>query len=310
VKKFLLKVFGFILGTMVISFLFELYIGHKLDKGYRYYFQADWHDLKNHNSDMLFVGNSRTLEHFDPFFIEHKFGVKAEVLSQEGQHVNFLWLKFKQYLKSNPPPKEVYLQSDYFFFEYSKDLFGINNYATCFFNDRVDLTSLSDVEGYKTIYRIMPLAAVQFPLFTKVILEDTVKETFEKHRGYMPKNETFRGDWAHPNTVKVNPGDKGYTFIDSFMVACKKQDIRLYFIFSPVSFPSWSVIESKELVKKEIDKKSGVLQFPVSYRDYNRADLYSDIRLFYNHSHLNTEGVSVFMNQFAGDSLVFLSFRK
>src|SRR6476646_4189187 len=111
-RKFLLKLLLLFLPILLVALGCEFYITKQVNAGKRYYFQADWHDLKNHNSDVLFVGNSRTWVHVDPFAIQNRFHIKCEVIAQDGQGAQILWLKFKQYVNNNKTPREIYLQFD------------------------------------------------------------------------------------------------------------------------------------------------------------------------------------------------------
>ena len=56
-SRFLAKILLIIIPVFLLSFILELVISSQLDKGKRYYFQADWHDLKNHEAEILFIGN-------------------------------------------------------------------------------------------------------------------------------------------------------------------------------------------------------------------------------------------------------------
>lgn len=295
----------------MVGFLFELYLSDKLNKGYRYFFQGDWHDLKNHNSDVIFLGNSRTWVHCNPFVVQKKFGIKAEVLAQDGQTIHLLWLKFKEYLKSNRVPKELYLQFDNHFLIDEKKLYGFQTFSTCFFGDRIDLTSLNRWEGYSTFFRFVPLLAIDPQTIARIALNDTIakEDSYENTHGFKSSSSNwYGGNWEQKHITyfdskKVSP------YLDSFVNAAKINDIKLYALFTPQSPSAIAGIKNKsefeDLVLK-LERKYNI-QIPFllfdNLRDYDKQEY------FYNHLHLNTKGVEFFMNQFVSDNRSFVTFK-
>ncbi len=59
-----------------------------------------------------------------------------------------VWLKFKQYIKSNQTSKEIYLRFDPFSHKPTNNFYGFQSFITCFFNYSFDLTSLKKYEGF------------------------------------------------------------------------------------------------------------------------------------------------------------------
>ncbi|MFZ4786367.1 MAG: hypothetical protein ACOYLH_12890 [Flavobacteriales bacterium] len=308
-KQLLTKIAVFLLIVYCAGYLAEMWIGKELSSGKRYYFQADWHDLANHQSEILFVGNSRTWVQVDPFYIQNKFNTSCEIIAQDGQDIQVVWLKLKEYLKHNEAPKEIYLQFDPFFLQQREDLFGIDNIRTCFFFDRVDLSSISDHEGYKSYYRFLPLAAYNWELIEKIRKGETVgeKEKFENTRGAIIQDKVWEGDWIHPEAVEVKK-EKFGSHLDSLVMACKTHNIKLYAIFSPQSYPSYQQIAHRELIHAELARMREKSGMDIPFIDFNDP-LYNDSTLFYNHMHLNRKGVKIWMDSLVNQPKLFQRFR-
>ena len=307
-KKFIFQLFIFLLIIAVISYFFEYFVTFKLKSGNRYYFQADWHDLKNHNSDVLIIGNSRSYVHCDPLKIQNKFNISAEVLAQNGQSIQLLWLKFKEYIRVNKFPKEIYLQFDQTFLVDKNELFGFKYYSTNFFGDRINMTSLKNWKGYSNVYRFLPLASMEPYTALKILLNDTIKsyESFESSRGYLPVNKKWEANWK-----KINIQNLEYKqiskYADSFIIFSKKNNIKLYALSTPQTPISYKIENTYKLVKLISDFQVKYNK-EITFLNYNNSLVYNDSTLFYNHLHLNFKGSQLFMKYWLNDSISFKSF--
>lgn len=309
-KRFLLKISIYLFLLLVFALSAEYLITKRVNQGFRYSFQADWHDLKNHNSEILFIGNSRIWVHVDPFAIQEKFRTKCEIIGINGQGPHLLWLKFKEYSQHNIPPKEIYLQFDPFFLQQRQDLYGIQNFSTGFFRDRIDLSSLKPYKGYSDFYRFAPLSAIDFTLLIKVILNDTVSksDSYESTHGFQRQDKKWNGNWSSTAKTIIDTNNIS-SYIDSFIVYSKKKNINLYAIYPPQSPVSYRNTLKPDMLLFKISGLSELFQYPVTFIDFNSDSLYSDSTLFYNHMHLNSKGVGVFMKQLINEKEAFRRFR-
>lgn len=309
-RKFILKLVVLIGVIGMPAFLMEIYISFKLDKGYRYAFQADWHDLKDHHSEILFIGNSRTWLHVDPFVVMQRFNTSAEIIAADGQDVHFLWEKFRQYRRYNKQPREIYLQFDPFFIIERDDLFGASNIQTCFFGNRADLSSLKNRRGYKQIYCYIPMLAYQPGFIAKVLKGDTISsaESFERTRGFQSRDWQWSGRWNQPESVKFEI-NRVSPYIDSFINYASQHKVQLYFMYPPQSEISYQKSVRPDLVQKKANEYRQKYGPGIIYLDMNIPGSYNDSTIFYNHLHLNRKGVKLFMQQLVEQDSAFLSFR-
>lgn len=308
-KVFIRNILLYLCMLFLFAWSFEYFINYELINGKRYYFQADWHDLSKHNSNVVFIGNSRIYRHIDPFMAQRLFNVKAEILAESGQGVQILWLKFKKYILGNNIPNEIYVLYDPYFLKQKKQIYGLDNIRTGFYNDRINLTSLSDFDGYENYYRFLPLSAITPSLFLRILFNITVNKnkSFSKTHGFLKQDFNWEGDWNHPEFTVV---DSISNYIDSFVVYAKKNQVKLYLIYTPQSSPSYNNVLNKERLLNYYHFLMNKYDYDFTYLNYNHFKEYNDSTLFYNHMHLNSKGVNVFMNQFLQDSNSFKSYRK
>ena len=300
-KTFIFKILIFLAAHGVLFLSVEQLITYRLKNGYRATSQNDWHDLKNHNSEIVFIGASKIFFEVDPFAVTRKFGVKAEVISQDGQTIDVLWYKFLQYVSVNTKPKEIYVLCDPFFVGMRQDLFGFDSYRSYFFMDRFDVPYLKKKQGYESYYKYIPLLAVGKQSL-RFIVNYQIANTYEKTRGYEPQDLTWIGDWKHP-PQRFNFELNGINYIDSFSSYCRKNNIECYFIYLPESPPSYKVMSHYRAFYDSIATRN------INFRNYNDTALYNDSTIFFNHMHLNRKGSEVFMNQLLNDTSVFREFR-
>lgn len=301
-KKFITKIASIFLPIIILLFGIEAYISSELAKGKRYCIQADWHDLRNHNSDVVYIGNSRMRNHINPDIIEKETGKKVEIIGQDGQDMHFMWLKFKEYEKCNKKPQSIFLQFDPFFLDEKEDLFGFDNYRTGFYLNRIDFRSLHERIGYSWSYEYLPLAAIDFYLMVRVLFSLTIpkEQGFEYTRGSQIIHKEWAGRWKEYPEIEVKLETRS-NYLDSFAVYCKQHNIQLNAIYTPQSYPSYGEGRNVKILCRILDAIKTKYEMDIVFTNYN-SPIYNDSTLFFNHMHLNKRGVDVFMKQLLDSS--------
>ena len=306
VKKALILIFL----VLIISMFFEILITKKLNSGYRYRFQSDWHDLKNHNADILFVGNSRIYRHIDPLIIKHQLNKKCEIIASTGQSIDFLWFKFRQYISVNKLPKEIYLQFDPYFLIQRNDLYGLKNFNTIFFINRIKVDELVNYHGYSIYYKYLPLAAIDIKFLIKFLINDTVKnnQVYENSYGSLIESVNWQQEnWFNPPATNFIA--KNYSnYLDSFLLFSKRHNIRLYPIYTPQSYTSYLKFNRLDSLNDILNYLSIKYNYKVELLNFNSIK-YNDSIFFYNHMHMNEKGVRLFMNDFLKSNRTFKQFK-
>ncbi len=306
-KKFVVK-FSYLLITLIgvmiiISFLLEMLI-EKNNKEKQYIFHANWHTIVNQNYDKLFIGNSRVWVQINAELISLKTNSKVYNLTQDGRGANILWYKFKNYLKYNTPPKEIFLQFDNKFISniYKNTFYSQENYLTYIYHDPLKLNKLfqeeygfSDYETYIPLIRYFRYKEILYSHLTGHQNYDwhnikTYKYGFDAMDLTWNANNSWKSIWNNPSTKQYNTNNLKY--IDSFRIYCNANNIKLHLFHPPQSYTSFKKTgqNSRKILSQYI------LKYNLEFQDFN-SNIYNDSTLFYNHTHLNRKGSKIFTDQ-------------
>lgn len=303
-KKFLSKTLV-LLSVVLIPFLVvEGVISYRLNNNFVVTLHSDWHALENHNSEILFIGNSRIWTHVDPAMVSEYTDASCEILAQDGQAVNVLWHKFQAYLKVNKKPTEIYVLTDPLFLKRRHDLYRFDRFQPYLFMDRYNLGDLKEFDDYRISYKYLPLLAVREQALDFILNNSTNPTGFLETRGY----KRFDMDWEEGVLWDKPPivgffYNGGVSYLDTFKKYCEQQDIRCYFICTPMSYPTYLNIDNLDEFRSVIANDFGIY-----FSDFN-GEIYNDSTLFIDHRHMNGRGVDVFMPQLLADTSLFKSFR-
>lgn len=302
-KKFLSKTILLLSVVMIPFLVVEGIISYRLNNNFVVTLHNDWHALKNHNAEILFIGNSRTWTHVDPKMVSEHTGASCEILAQDSQTINMLWQKFKSYLKVNKKPKEIYVLTDPLFLEKRHDMYRFRCFQSYLFMDRYDLGILKTSDEYRIAYKYLPLVAVREQALGFILNKSTNPIDYEQTKGFkkfdLDWDKGLR--WDQPDTISLFDKE-GIAYLDSFRNYCTKEDVRCYFICTPMSYPTYSKNGKYRKFTAYLNNEMGLY-----FSDFN-GELYDDSTLFLDHRHLNARGVDVFMPQLLADTSLFKSF--
>ena len=264
----------------------------------------------NFNSDLVLLGSSRCWAHFDPHFFEKTFKQKSVNIGVDGHsELSMVYLRLKDYLSRNEPPKYAILNLDPFMSagnEINNNNFvHKNDFARySFFPDKknllfVDYFKFSLVEKYIPLYSFFKYKILDDCLFIKES-NDFIKYGYEIHNyGW----DTI----ANPVTDKMKETfftkEQIPTIINSLervRELCTEYNIKLLCIQTPV----YKVIHD-EVVFSYANEICKTLN--ITFIDSNLEYIRNDIKYFYNSYHLNKKGVDE-MNLFLSNNIELKSF--
>lgn len=306
-KKFIIKLSKLLIVLLIIivllSFLLEAVIDKNTDSK-QFLSHDNWNSNINKNHDMLFIGNSRVWVQIDAELISNKTNFKVYNITQDGRGANILWHKYKQYLKTNTDPKEIFLQFDSKFISniYSKSFYGKENYLTYVYHNPLKLNNLfkdefgfNDIDTYIPLIRYYHNQEVLYAHITGIQNYNWVDSKTYKYN-YAPmyykwnENKMWNAIWEKPLIYNYN--SKNINYIDSFRIYCQTNDIKLHLFHPPQSWTSYN----KRLKNNTEVLLNYVSKYNLEFHDFNNIN-YNDSTLFYNHTHLNYKGSQMFTNQ-------------
>lgn len=309
-KRFIVKFsnfFGiFFILILLIAFCLEMIIKENI-KGKQFMFHADWTSKVNENYQILFLGNSRVWAHINAELISNKTNSKAYNLTQNSKSIKFLWYKFQNYLKYNAPPKDLFLQFDNKFISdlYKKPWPEKENFLTYIYKNPLNLNELFQKEvGFTEFDTHIPIIRYYgYPsVFYSHITGKTNCDLQHTKKSYQYGYEGQKANWNEfksvdePNSPWNYPLKKDYNtlhlnYADSFRIYCQLNNVKLHLFYPPISYSSYEIISQKD--KDEL--LNYIMKHQIDYHDFNSI-IFNDSTIFYNHTHLNNLGSSIFTN--------------
>ena len=160
------------------------------------------------------------------------------------------------------------------------------------------------------MYRYIPMMAYQAGFVAKVLKGDTITsdESFELTRGFQSRNWKWSGNWKQPELFRIEM-DLVSPYVDSFINYASRNKVRLYLMYPPQSAVSYAGSVKPAQFHQKVNEYRRKYGHDIHYLDMNTPVLYNDSTLFYNHLHLNSTGVQLFMKDLLENDSTFLSFR-
>ena len=105
-KRFLTKIAIFFVAAYLIALGLDAMISHGLANSAGHPHQA-WREIRSgdYPADIIIMGTSRALEHYDPAIIDSITGLQSYNLGMGGYSINVELMKYRYYRHYNPQPK-------------------------------------------------------------------------------------------------------------------------------------------------------------------------------------------------------------
>lgn len=304
-KKFLLRSILFFGILFLLAWSADLWITRQFKKLESSPF-GNWNDIYRSNiqSDVLIIGSSRAYVQFNPRILDSVLHVNCYNLGMNGRTVESQIIKYHTYRrKHNAKPKlilfEIYqstLDTDngfdrIQFVPYLKDLVLWNDvrkvdhftWADCFIpcwrygpykKDMMDIIKGSSVYFCDPKYRL--------------------------YKGYCDFDKPWDGSkLAKIDTIHYSRVPSSIHKLDQFLQECKREDIRVVFVIAPYYIGATKKIDDLDGMYKLFCSITEPYQIPIL--DYTNNPISYDTAYFYNSSHLNRKGATLFSLKLAHD---------
>lgn len=304
-KKFILRL---VLGLIFIA-LFDFVIGSTL----RYfYFQQDsgfqyrtTHSLNYTEDEVLIFGSSRANHHYDPKVFESKLNMSCYNTGRDGTYLFYQTALLKTILKRHQPKVIIY---DFFgSFEYSQNDYDRLSSLLPYYEEHEEIQEVLELKGpfekLKTLSKIYPYNSLLFNIITGNM--EFNKEKNKDIKGYVPLYNVWDNKLKSietANKYKCDP-NKLKAFQD-FIHLCKKNNIELYVVVSPVfyKYESDYSIATCEKICSDQD---------IPFYDFTRDDEFLKKREWYaDILHLNQTGAKKFTGLISDSIKVNMAYSK
>ncbi|MBS9766457.1 MAG: hypothetical protein KGV44_02815 [Flavobacteriaceae bacterium] len=305
-KKFLIKISLFSVLTVITAFLLDIVIsyGYKNTTTFKGEFEV-WQDIYQSkiDADIAIYGSSRAWVHISPQIIYDKIGKKVYNLGINGNFFLEMYLRHKKNLKFSKKPKYIIYSLDAETLIKRKKPYNYQQFIPYLLWDKEMIKFL------KEEYGLLNLADCYLPMFRYRHVKNSYKYFYpmklEKNRnnGYKGVERTWSyKDYKSLKTMKkrlVRRDKKVVELFEKFIQECKRENIKLIFVFAPLHKLGQDVYSNFSDIKtyyKRLSKK-----YDIPFLDYTTDPISFEKKWFYNSLHLNKSGAEKFSNKLADD---------
>lgn len=315
-KIFIKKIIIFGIILIILSILLDLIITSGLRKTEYYRYEIIDQVMKGSmNHDVLFMGNSRALSHFNPAIIDSVCNTNSYNIGLGGCPFNVQMAFYDCYKEHNALPKVIVQEMSFGTLGFQEDVrhqHDSQRFCVAVYDKtmRKELRNLGYGfwELYCPLYRYY---GYQMDIKNGVLEFFHLKHSGEgsRYKGYSPESGAWDGtEAAKIESLKGSLNEKSVKMLEDFLADCKRNNIYVVLVNSPLYAATTAKVENMEELNSyffDVADKYGFI-----YLNYTKNyELCNDTSNFCVSVHLNSEGANRFSLDFAQklDSLNLLN---
>ncbi len=312
-KEFIIKILLFILPIILLSVPLDWYLSNFFSKCSSVSFVADefsvWNDIydKKIDADIAVYGSSRAYVHFNTPLITDSLGHEAYNFGVDGHNFWIQYLRHKEYLKNNRPPKVIILAVDYSTLQKRNDLYNYNQFLPYMLWNNDIMNYTSSYIGFQNQEFKIPLLRYmgEFNFFKNgIMLSLKNKNTLERRqKGFAGIDKKWNNDLIEAKnknqSYKVVFDEETCKLFDRFLGECIDNDITVLMVYAPIYFEGLTYIENSAEVLDTL--KFFAAKYKLDFLDYSKNEICYNKSYFYNSIHLNRTGADLFTNKLIQD---------
>lgn len=302
-KKFIIKlaIFAVVLYGLAWGLDYAISRGLYQMDDYRF---ISWREIgQDINADVVVMGNSRALSHFEPWTIDSITGMSCYNIGLGGYSITVDDMKYQYYRFHNRKPKLIILQVDAATLRY--------DYAPHNHQSEQFLPLVYDKKMHRELRRVgYTWLDVYCPLYRywgyQMVIKNGLLEFLGlKHYIYRPSRQGLHyeiGSWsggelAKMDTIHSELDEQGKKYFESFMQRCANEDIQVLMVNSPTYIGATQKTVGLEVVDAYFD--SIACAYNTTYWNYSDQEICNDTANFVVSIHMNPEATHRFSIDFA-----------
>lgn len=304
----------FIVKCCKVGFLFYLLlwlIQIVIDTGLRqseddtYY---NWNKLYNGeiNADILFLGSSRTLKHYNPQIFDEKLNVYSYNLGSNGSAFDIQKIKRNAYLRNNSKPELIVLNVDIGSLSKSSEIYNKKQFLPYYsLKNYKDMSNIDASVFYEYLFPMSKYREnfdlISLSVKSLIGIEEKNLNTIKGFSGSNQKwNNSFENRLKELNGKKFDYSKFNYkerlSFFETEVLDINQSKIPLLLVWAP-EYVGRQYLESDILDKTIRDVKNVANKYDgVEFIDFTKDSICYDTYYFYNSYHLNKIGATKFSN--------------
>ncbi|MBQ7381992.1 MAG: hypothetical protein IJV61_03080 [Paludibacteraceae bacterium] len=303
-RQFIIKIaiFGVVLYGLAWALDYTISTGLYQMEDYRF---MSWNEMQKGdiNADILIMGNSRALSHFEPWTIDSITGMSCYNLGIGGYPINVETMKYHTYRLYNRKPQIIILQVDYLTLrcEQTPHQHQSEQFLPLIYDKRIH-PELRRV-GYTWLDLYCPL--YRYWGYQVVIKNGLMESMGVKHYVNEPSRQGMHYETAKWNgtelakmdTIHAEFDEDGRRYFEAFMQHCADEDIKVLLVNSPQYIGAIKKTMGREVVNAYYDSIAAV--YHTRYWNYEHHKLCKDTTNFAVSVHMNSEATHRFSIEFA-----------
>lgn len=301
-RSFLIRFVSFVLLLLVLASLLDWLIS------YRYRQRTDliagefvvWNDIYagNIQTDYVIYGSSRAWVQFNPAQFIDSLGQTAYNLGVDGQNFQMQHLRHLELLRHNAAPKNIILSLDLFSLEKNIYLYNETQYLPYQLFNTNFLKYRSQYVNHKPALHFIPL--LRYAGRKQVIGEAFEKVVIDKNqiriKGYMGQEREWTAEadtvlaQLQPFAIPIDDGMK--LLFENFLQEMKRKQVNVVLVNPPEYVGGQGHITNRNEILAYYAAQAKRFGFP--FLDYSGLPLCLEKTNFYNSSHLNARGATLF----------------
>ena len=262
------------------------------------------------DADIIINGSSRAWVHFDVKMIDSLMQTNAYNFGMDGAAFDAQYIRYKSYINNNTKPRIVIQQVDVDLligndvtFQRYQYLAFLNNKEFADLLWKYNVLSMSDIIFPFSIFMGEP-KAIEVGLLEYFSLKHYSNN---KYKGFKSNSESW--DESKFKANKTNkliwtPSNELKKLFEQFLSECKDDNIKVVLVFSPYYYELRNRIADYDVL---INYYSAMAKkYDAIFLDYSFSEISNASTNFYNATHLNTRGATLFTDQLIRDLKVKL----
>lgn len=310
-KTFLFKILLFVVCIGGFSYLLDYMIQEGL-KSSNYREVTKWNEVIQGeiNAEILIVGSSRALVHFDCEYIQKVTGKSCYNLGFDGTTYPLQKLMLELYLSRNKKPIELIWSLDYHSFSEVPDFYGFEQLIPYKDNPYIgEMLSMHETPSYQFYlpvfrYSYNPKMKVigLYSFLGKYSRDQILKNGYRAQKKVWDETfDSFKGD--NPKGLKMNFIGSLFQDFITLNEKLKSSSINQKWIVPPYYFEVNQLIRNRSEILQEFSKTSK--DHEITFLDYSNSFITKSKSNFYNGNHLNDLGVRIFMDELMSTNNLF-----
>lgn len=301
-RKFLIQILWFFSPLIILSYPLDIFISKNLQETHEYPGEFEvWNDIyrKKIDCDIAIYGSSRAWVHFNTKMMEVSLHKNVYNFGIDGHNFIMQYMRHREYLKNNKPPKLIILSLDMFSLKENQDLYHLEQFLPYMLWNKTIYKYTAIFNGFHKLDYLIPL--LRYYGKSKILKTAFTNYFSTDHNNY--RYNGFRGmtkDWDYELEKSISKNEKYEIKIDpsivfllkKFLDQCDDNNIEVVLVYAPEYVAGQKFVTNRKSIIKlfrEIANKKNLL-----FLNYSDSPICRNKNLFYNSSHLNSKGADLF----------------